>query len=434
MDTDEFIARASQIHGNKYDYSQTKYENAATKVAIGCPHHGIFHQIARNHIYGKRGCLECSGHKPHTTEGFIVSAREIHGDKYDYTQVDYLNNHTSVRIVCTQHGPFYQSWQSHISRAAGCPGCLLKYSTTEAFVRDAQHVHGARYSYTDVVYVDTNTPVLVRCLQHGPFPVTPTNHIRNSSGCPECSGRRMNTEMFRTKLYQRFPDFPHSLEKFDYVRAAKKATFVCRDHGDYQATPNMVLCGKGGCPKCVGQHKTTEEFLAELSLKQPQLCSLYDYTETSYQDTAHKIIVACSKHGQFKLLPSNHLRGQGCPKCNVSTGQLKVRLLLESFGINFEEEVTFPDLRGPQGKLYRFDFYLPDHVTVIEYDGLQHFQPVKWSSSWTDVQAQRELETIQLRDKIKTQYCLDHNIRLIRIAHDQDVQGRLTLELSLPGQ
>lgn len=357
----------------------------------------------------------------------------MHGETYDYSRIEYLNNHTKVEIVCPKHGSFHQTLKCHVDKQAGCPKCIKTYTDAESFIQRATGIHGGLYDYSLVVYVDSNkTKVRILCSSHGPFEVIPGNHITKKSGCPECSGTRMNTNLFTKKLYQIYPSFPHSLEKFCYVKATKKATFVCKEHGDYLATPNMVLSGKGGCPKCCGRNKTTEEFLAEVRARQPELFGLCDYSQTNYLDTGHKITVGCSKHNLFRVSPSNHLRGQGCPKCNVSTGQLRVRSILESSRIQFEEEHTFQDLRGSSGTKFRFDFYLPDYKVAIEYDGLQHFQPVKWSSSWTDEQAQQELEAIQQRDAIKTQYCLDHGIQLIRIKYNQQVSK--VLEAALLGQ
>ena len=96
MNTEEFIRRAKRIHGDKYDYSKTKYVNAQTKVCIICPIHGEFWQRYSDHLYG-RGCKKCMAEKLRndnslSQEEFIRKAREVHGDKYDYSKVIYNGN------------------------------------------------------------------------------------------------------------------------------------------------------------------------------------------------------------------------------------------------------------------------------------------------------------------------------------------------------
>ena len=93
--TEDFIKKAKAVHGDKYDYSLVEYKNSRIKVKIICPIHGIFEQAPGNHLLGA-GCPDCSGRKRSTTEEFIQRARAIHGDKYDYSLVDYKNNKTKI--------------------------------------------------------------------------------------------------------------------------------------------------------------------------------------------------------------------------------------------------------------------------------------------------------------------------------------------------
>ena len=118
---EEFIEKARGVHGDRYDYSQVEYVNALTPVTINCPDHGPFQQRPSNHIAGI-GCWGCAGTKPLTTETFIDKAKAIHGDRYDYSSIDYVNAHTHVTIICSDHGPFQQSPSNHLS-GQGCPDC-----------------------------------------------------------------------------------------------------------------------------------------------------------------------------------------------------------------------------------------------------------------------------------------------------------------------
>lgn len=126
MSLEQFISRAKEIHSNKYEYSKTNYINARTKVVITCQEHGDFEQLPYHHLKG-HGCPQCSFEKNanlkrSTTEQFIEKSSKIHGDKYDYSKVEYTNNHTKVCIICPIHGEFWQTPSDHLS-GRGCKEC-----------------------------------------------------------------------------------------------------------------------------------------------------------------------------------------------------------------------------------------------------------------------------------------------------------------------
>ena len=118
---ESFLERAEKIHNNKYDYSKVEYVNAKTKVCIICPKHGEFWQTPDNHLKGK-GCAYCANVKKITTEEFIERAREVHGDKYDYSSSVYVNNKTKIKIICPIHGEFELTPNAHL-QGRGCKKC-----------------------------------------------------------------------------------------------------------------------------------------------------------------------------------------------------------------------------------------------------------------------------------------------------------------------
>lgn len=121
----EFIKKAQQKHSTKYSYSNTIYVNSKTKVAITCPIHGDFLQTPAEHIRGK-GCPSCAKSKKLSTEEFISKATSVHGDKYIYDHVIYTNSSTNVKITCPIHGDFEQTPNRHLSQKSGCPRCALQ--------------------------------------------------------------------------------------------------------------------------------------------------------------------------------------------------------------------------------------------------------------------------------------------------------------------
>jgi ssDNA-binding Zn-finger/Zn-ribbon topoisomerase 1 len=130
--TSTFIREAQFIHGDKYDYSMAKYIGAFNKIKIICPVHGMFEQIASDHLKG-HGCPKCAWyrsnkHKFIDTDEFVRRARSVHGDKYDYSKVDYNRTVDEVTIVCPNHGPFIQLPKNHM-QGRGCHKCFIEVSS-----------------------------------------------------------------------------------------------------------------------------------------------------------------------------------------------------------------------------------------------------------------------------------------------------------------
>ena len=132
--TEEFIKRAKKIHGDKYDYSLVEYKNYDIKIKIICPIHGEFEQTPRCHINSE--CFHCYISKRiKGTEIFIEEAKKIHGDKYDYSLVDYKNRFTTIKIICEKHGIFEQIPYAHL-KGSICYKCYAKNKceNTEDFI------------------------------------------------------------------------------------------------------------------------------------------------------------------------------------------------------------------------------------------------------------------------------------------------------------
>ena len=200
LTTEDFIKRAKEIHGNKYDYSKVEYINAHTKVCIICPEHGEFWQTPDNHCSkrNKCGCPKCFG-KVFKIEDFVKKAKEIHGDKYDYSKVEYKNSTTKICIICPEHGEFWQTPNKHLT-GRGCPKCheknkkFYKLLTTEDFVKKAKSVHGDKYNYSKSEYKGNHIKVCIICPEHGEFWQTPANHLR-FKGCSKCKSSHLQTKI-----------------------------------------------------------------------------------------------------------------------------------------------------------------------------------------------------------------------------------------------
>ena len=179
-----FIQRSRATHGNKYDYSKSRYLGLKKKVNIICPDHGEFWQQASVHISGS-GCRKCSRTERITQETFINRSCETHDGKYNYSKVTYIGGGNKVYIICPDHGEFWQSPHYHM-HGGNCPKCVGGIRlTTNNFIHKAQDVHDGIYTYQKVKYRNTATKVCITCPEHGDFWQTPNNHLFGA-GCPIC--------------------------------------------------------------------------------------------------------------------------------------------------------------------------------------------------------------------------------------------------------
>ena len=195
LTTDEFINKSKQIHGDKYDYSLVNYINNRTKVKIICPIHGIFEQIPQHHLNNSK-CSKCSNNFKLTTSQFINKSKQIHGDKYDYSLVNYINNSSKIKIICPVHGIFEQLPTSHINQKQGCAKCNGGVKlTTIEFINNAKKVHSNKYDYSLCEYINAKLKIKIICKKHGIFEQLPDNHINKKYGCPMCNESKGEKEI-----------------------------------------------------------------------------------------------------------------------------------------------------------------------------------------------------------------------------------------------
>ena len=317
-----FIDRATKKHNGKYDYSKVEYVNSSVPVCIICPDHGEFWQTPHNHL-NSTGCKKCKSNKhlgvKDSLESFIEKAHKIHGDKYDYSKVEYVNSTTPVCIICPDHGEFWQTPSSHLQNR-GCNRCSKKMYDTESFIDIAHKIHGDKYDYSKVEYVNSTTPVCIICPEHGEFWQTPSNHTNkiHPKGCDKCNRLKHSND--------------EKISKEEFIERARKI------HSDK-----------------------------------------YDYSKVEYVNFHTKICIICPEHGEFWQTPSHHLRNEGCPICNFSKLELDIENFCKNNNIKYISQYN-PNW----AKKYRYDFYLPDYNTIIECQGIQHYKPVDFAGKGDD--------------------------------------------------
>lgn len=295
---------------------------------------------------------------------------------------------------------------------------------TENFIKKAQEIHGDKFDYSLVNYINSRTKVKIICPEHGAFEQLPYSHLKYKNACKFCSyeivanKRRLTTKDFieRSKYIHRNKyniEYDYSL--VEYIDNATNVKIICPIHGEFLQIPDIHMNG-AGCPRCKKNFKLTlEQFIQKANLKHN---FKYKYSKVEYINSSSKVCIICSEHGEFWQEANAHLQGAGCPKCKESLGEKNIREFLIKNNINYISQKRFNNLfyKNKKCKL-SFDFYLPDYNLCIEFDGVQHFKPHSFSSDQSEEVKNKNLKTVQERDQIKTEYCKNNNIKLLRISY-----------------
>lgn len=185
LTTKQFIERSKKIHNGRYDYSMVEYKNSSTKVNIICPEHGLFDQIPNNHLKGAI-CKRCSDIKKGIKlrvpkEHFFKTAKEVHGETYDYSKVEIICKvHGSFYQT-----PYSHLNGSKCRKCANFLSSRKKLYNNDLFIKKSIDIHGNKYDYSLVEYKASTSKVEIICKKHGVFNQLAHHHMRGV-GCTEC--------------------------------------------------------------------------------------------------------------------------------------------------------------------------------------------------------------------------------------------------------
>ncbi|MFW6243197.1 MAG: hypothetical protein ACOC2W_03465 [bacterium] len=346
---------------------------------------------------------------------FIKKSKEIHGDKYDYSLVEYKGAHQKVKIICSEHGVFEQRASSHTS-GRGCKKCfnektLLNKTDILKKLKDANvKLFENKYDYSLVTYKGIHQKVKIICPKHGIFEQRLDHHL-NGHGCSSCSNNKKKwTNDFIKKSKDVHGDkYDYSL--VEYLNNNTKVKIICKEHGIFEQSPSNHFMGKG-CKKCKGLNVSSNDDFIKKSKEIHG--DKYDYSLSIYINSKTKVKIICPIHGIFEQIPSNHIHKklkQGCPFCNESKGEKEIKKILDNLNINYIPEYKLYETN--KNHPLRADFYLPKYNLVIEFNGVQHYKPIKKFGG-----VDTYLSTI-LRDKRKIKLCNKNNIKIIHIKYNQ---------------
>lgn len=355
MSTEDFITRAKKIHGDKYIYSKTIYVNSDTQVIIECPNHGIFKQITYKHLAGT-GCRSCAAKKNAqkrtiTADVFFTKANTKYENKYNYSETIYENYDTDLIIHCPNHGPFIQKPKVHLK--IGCTKCNLdnKSMTTEKFIAKSLKKHGNTYNYSKTACNRSTDIVTIICDIHGDFLQRVHDHL-NGCGCSICNLNKRNNS-FR---------------------------------------------------------KTTEEFISEA---QQIHNGKYDYSLVDYKKSSIPISIICKKHGIFNQVPTHHIHKKaGCPNCSTNISNIGTEWLNYLNIPSKYHEITIQ----LGNKKIRPDAYISETNTVYEFWGdYWHGNLNVFNSNGVNTKAKKTFNQLYENTQKKRKLILDAGYNLIEI-------------------
>lgn len=417
---EHFIYLSRKIHGEKYDYSKVVYNGSRVKVEIICPTHGSFWQEPADHIRG-RGCNLCNKHHKMNNIEFIEKASKKHNNFYDYSLSNYIDAFTKVKIICPLHGVFEQSPSTHIY-GQGCPKCKAEKisknlkKTREVFIHEMNSIYGDSYDFSISNYSGTHNEVDVICKKHGVFRRTP-HELLDGKGCKVCcKNMKLDTDSFILKAKEIYGDL-YCYDNVNYIDTNTKVLIICPVHGEFAQRPHDHIIR--GCPKC-GHENGGKKLSEQKTFTQSQFLErckethgdTYDYSKAIYKGYNDKVIIICKKHGDFSQIAGEHMNGAGCPHCKKSMGEKRVYDFLSKNNIQCKREYEIKNTYALcTNNIIRVDFYLPDYNAFIEYNGGQHYRPVKWFGGIEKFNEQ------QARDLALRLYCEQNKIKLIEIPY-----------------
>ena len=388
-----------------------EYVNASTKILHRCLIDMYEWNVKPSHILNGHGCPKCSGTIKKDTKQYIEEVKMINPSIEIIGE--YVNNKTKILHKCKKCGYEWSTKPSHILDGHGCPRCGGSLQKThEEYVSEVSQIN----PNIEVVgrYINSSQKILYKCKIDGCEWSTYPHVILKGHGCPKCFAISISKKFKNSheQYIKKIASVNPNIEAVgEYMGSHIKILHRCKVDGyEWYASPSNIIQGYG-CPKCSKTARPTQqEYINKVSMINDNIEVLGEY-----KNVASKIVHKCKKCGyEWDVPPNRILAGYGCPRCKSSHGESQIDKYLTENNINYIIQHKFDDCRNKRA--LPFDFYLPDYNACVEYDGKQHYESVEWFGG------EESLLYVQQNDAIKTQYCKDNNIILLRIKYDQDVE------------
>lgn len=359
--------------------------------------------------------------KRKTDKEFKQEVFSLVKDEYVFLE-PYRGAMNKIKVRHNECGNVYKARPSNFLRGDRCPYCSGNAKKTdEEFKQEVFGLVGNEYTFLEP-YVNAKAKLKVKHNKCGNvYEITPNSFFRGNR-CPHCYGHIKKTDKeFRKEVYNLVGNEYTFLDPYvnDYTKIKVKHN---KCGNVYEVTPSNFFTGTR-CPYCSGKHqKTDEEFKQEVY---DLVGNEYVFLDT-YVNNYTKLKVKHKTCGNvYEVTPTHFLIGTRCPYCNISKGELILNKLLDTLNINYETQKTFKDLKD---KTYlSYDFYIPSQSILIEYQGLQHYEPIDYFGGETKFKNQ------QKHDQMKFDYAREHGYNLILVPYTADTLPKIKKYLTKHG-
>lgn len=404
----------------------SKYTTAKEKVQCECIDCGNVWNVRASHLLEGTGCPKCSRLK--TNNDFLMelsncNANIVALEKYSGALVP-------INFKCKIDNHIWKSRPSSILYGEGCPICASKNRAISLKKDPLYFLEEMKQLNPNIEildnYVNNKTKLLCRCkIDNNEWYGTPSSLLKGQ-GCPICGAKKVGEALRKSNnvFLSEFNKLNTNIKLLsNYQDANTKINCRCEIcRYEWWVYPNSLLQGHG-CPNCVGLIKTHQIFVKEMQDKNPNIIILGEY-----QNVKTKVLCKCKIDGnEWYTTPNRLLNGSGCPQCNESRGERIISNMLNNDNIPFERQKSFDNLKGiGHGKL-SYDFYIPVFGVLIEYNGIQHYEPIEYFGGQKQLNIQLE------HDKRKREYAKQNNIKLIEIPYWEfdNIEKILSKELRL---
>ena len=386
---EQFVSESKLIHVDKFNYSKFNYLGSKIKSTLICNDCGVEFEATPSNLLQGMSCKNC-----YNIERGLNHSKTKLEDKYPKVKFNftgYVNNESDIKYVCSRNHHNISSYKNLIRQKTNiCKKCF--------FIENIEN----KQSTLKVIKYNDDDDIKCECIKCG-FKLKDSyrNFMYDKFECKYCEIMKVSNRFDSGELI------------LDNVENGK-IHFHCRkENHKYSMLRHNFLRYKGaGCDDC--KRFTLDDIKEKINEMHGDK---FKYDFDNFKSVHTKINIICENGHNFKQKISNHLQGKGCPVCNESFGERFISLYLERNGFEYEKQKTFDDCIF-EDKL-KFDFYLPEVNLLIEFDGIQHFEPVDFFGG------KREFKKQIKRDEIKNNYCLDNNIHLLRIKYDSDIENIL---------
>lgn len=403
----DFLKRAKEKFGNRYDYTDTIYISSRSIIKYKCNTcKNVIIQYASDHLKGKNGSCSCTK--------FIISfdslkekIKQLNGE---YEILYNTREPAKIKLRCKKHN--FEFWY-YFSKNNSCSFCKKQ----KLEIKNIEEKYNFGYNYEKADFSDTTKKTIVTCLKHGDFKIS-EEYLMKGGKCPEClkeQNIKRNKDNFYLKFEKKYGD------KFciisDYKGSEKNIILKCKRCGNIEEIKASNLFNKSKEEKRCGKCEFTKKITKELFLQRAEEIhsNKYNYCLDNLKNSHSYITIYCKKHKKwFRQRAYSHLAGHGCPNCCESNGERIIRVFLEKQKIDFEAYYRFYNLVDKSYLSY--DFYIPNKSLLIEYNGLQHYKFCNdFHKTLHDFHRQKH------HDWLKRKYARDNNINLLTISYKDDI-------------